>query len=110
MNYKIIPTETFKREVRRLAKLYPNIKNDLQALHQDLVQNPKTGTPLRHKTYKLRVKNTDIKKGKRSGYRVITFVQDEIYTVKLLMIYSKARTLDISDQEIQLILAKEGLE
>lgn len=110
MNYKIIPTETFKKEARRLAKFYPNIKSDLQTLHQELVKNPKAGDSLGNKINKLRIRNTDIKRGKRSGYRVITFVQDEICTIRLLTIYEKARTADISNQEIQLILTNEGLE
>lgn len=52
MNYKIIPTEHFKQQVRMLQKDYPNIRHDLQELHRMLVENPKCGKPLGKKSIK----------------------------------------------------------
>jgi mRNA-degrading endonuclease RelE of RelBE toxin-antitoxin system len=36
MNLKIIPTESFKREAKRLKKKYPRIAESLKELKKDL--------------------------------------------------------------------------
>jgi len=64
MSSKIIPTETFKIQVKTLQKKYPHIRKDLS---QRLKQNPKTGKALVRGVYKLRLGSSDISKGKRSG-------------------------------------------
>jgi mRNA-degrading endonuclease RelE of RelBE toxin-antitoxin system len=109
MNYKVIPTEYFKQQVRLLQKDYPHIRHDLKELHKMLIADPKCGKALGKKVYKIRLKNSDIVKGKRSGYRVISYVVDEDAKIRLLTIYAKSRKIDISDEEILLILRKEGL-
>jgi len=109
MSYKIIPTETFKAQVRALQKRYPRIRQDLKDLSKRLKQNPKSGKALGRGVYKLRVRSSDISKGKRSGYRVINFVTDELEKVRLLTIYIKPKKATITDTEILSILRKEGL-
>ncbi len=109
MSYKIIPTEEFKQQVRILIKDYPHIKNDLKTLHKMLTENPKTGSPLGRKSYKIRLKCSDISKGKRGGYRIITFINDGKMKVHLLTIYIKTRKSTVSDEEIKAILDREGL-
>jgi len=109
MNYKIIPTEHFMQEVLELKKVYPNIRNDLKELVSILNQNPKSGTPLGGKVYKIRLKNSDLKKGKSGGYRVITYIIDELQKVRLLTIYAKPRKATISDKEIRTILKNEDI-
>jgi len=109
MNYKIIPTEYFMQQVRELKKFYPNIRNDLKELVTELNQNPKSGTPLGNKVFKIRLKNTDIHKGKSGGYRVITYVIDESQKIRLLAIYAKPRKATISNKEIMTILKHEDI-
>ena len=67
MSYKIIPTETFKAQVRALQKKYPHIRKDLEDLSRRLKQNPKGGKALGRGVYKLRLRISNISKGKRSG-------------------------------------------
>jgi len=109
MSYKVIPTEYFKQQVLHLQKKYPHIRKDLKNLHAMLMENPKCGTPLGKKAYKIRLKCSDLVKGKRSGYRVITFVIDENKKIRLLTLYAKSQKISISDDEIKQILHKEGL-
>lgn len=90
-------------------KVYPNIRKDLKELSTMLKQDPKAGKPLGKKVYKIRLKSTDIAKGKRSGYRVITYVIDEQQKVRLLTIYAKPRKANISDKEIMNILKSEAI-
>ena len=109
MNYKIIPTEYFKQQARELMKYYPNIRKDLKELSRMLKENPKSGKPLGKKVYKVRLRSSDIAKGKRSGYRVITYVLDEQKIIRILTIYAKPRKANITDKEIINILQQEDL-
>jgi len=109
MNYKIIPSEYFKQQVRELGKVYPSIRRDLKELSSMLKENPKAGKPLGKKVYKIRLKSSDIGKGKRSGYRVISYVIDELQNIRLLTIYAKPRRANITDGEILAILRKENI-
>lgn len=109
MNYKIIPSEYFKQQVRELMKVYPNIRKDLKELSSMLKENPRAGKPLGKKVYKIRLKSSDIAKGKRSGYRVISYVIDEQQKIRLLTIYAKPRKATISDKEIMAMLKKEEI-
>jgi mRNA-degrading endonuclease RelE of RelBE toxin-antitoxin system len=109
MNYKIIPSEYFKQQVRELRKVYPGIRRDLKELSAMLKENPKAGKPLGRKVYKIRLKSSDMGKGKRSSYRVISYVIDEQQKIRLLTIYAKPRKANISDKEILAILKKEDI-
>ncbi len=109
MSYKIIPTETFKSQVRSLQKKYPRIRQDLKNLSKRLKQNPKSGKALGRGIYKLKLGSADLARGKRRGYRIISYVTDDIEKVCLLTIYIKPRKATITDNEILSILRKEGL-
>ncbi|WP_425430010.1 type II toxin-antitoxin system RelE/ParE family toxin [Desulfamplus magnetovallimortis] len=58
-----------------------------------------------YSVYKVRIKNSDNNKGKRSGYRLIYYVKkgDEVI---LLTLYSKSEQGDISSQEVCAIIDK----
>ena len=45
----------FDKHAKRLAKKYPNIKNDLAKLFKSLEANPNQGTSLDNKFYKIRL-------------------------------------------------------
>ncbi|MBI4777562.1 hypothetical protein HY792_01360 [Candidatus Desantisbacteria bacterium] len=109
MSYKIIPTEHFKQQVRTLQKSYSHIRNDLEELSNILKQNPKEGTALGKGIYKIRLASSDVHKGKKGGYRIITYVVDEEQKIRLLTIYIKPKKATITDGEIMWILKKEGL-
>ncbi len=101
MNFSIIPTPPFEKELKQLAKKYPSIKKDMADLVSRLLQEPKTGTPLGHNCYKIRMAVTSKGQGKSGGARVITFVQVIETTIFLLSIYDKADTENISDKELK---------
>ena len=109
MSYKVIPTEYLKQQVLELKKNYPNIRRDLKELSGILKLNPKSGKSLGKKVYKIRLKSSDISKGKRGGYRIITYVIDEQEIVRILTIYAKPRKANISDKEIMSILQEEEI-
>ncbi len=106
MSVEILTTENFRREVKRLIKKYPSIKNDLTRLHQQLLLNPRLGTPLGWNCFKIRLPIKSKAKGKSGGARVIThlLVSVEIEQVYLMSIYDKSEFDSISDKELKRLI------
>jgi len=71
MNFSVIPSEKFKKEVRRLTKKFPSLKAELTALAQSLSAEPTNGTSLGDGIYKIRLAIKSKGKGKSGGARVI---------------------------------------
>jgi mRNA-degrading endonuclease RelE of RelBE toxin-antitoxin system len=110
MIYKIVPTHTFGRELKRLAKKHRSIKNDVELLGEQLEENPIMGDEVIEHCYKIRMAITSKNKGKSGGARVITYVYVAEETVFLLSIYDKGEQEDISNQELKELIEALGLE
>ncbi|MBX2967673.1 MAG: type II toxin-antitoxin system RelE/ParE family toxin [Cyclobacteriaceae bacterium] len=104
MSYNIIAIPKFKKELKKLAKKYASLKNDLTALFESLEANPRQGTPLGNNCYKIRLAITSKSKGKSGGARVITNVIVTVNTVYLLSIYDKSNKETLSDKELSELL------
>lgn len=100
MHYNILTIPEFDKNVKKLAKRFHKIKDDLTELTEELQTNPKLGTPLINNCYKIRVVNSSIPAGKRKGFRVITYHIDTNNNLYLLSIYSKSDTETLTDAEI----------
>ncbi len=55
MSYKIIPTHRFEKELKRLAKKFPSLKNDFAQLIDVITENPESGTFIGNNCYKIRL-------------------------------------------------------
>ncbi len=108
MNYKIIATPRFKRELKRLVKKYRSLKEEYADLVTKLEQNPITGDPLGHDCYKVRLAIATKGKGKSGGARVVTHVVVKGTTVFLLFLYDKSEMESITEK--QLLQLIKGLE
>ena len=68
-------TPESKKNLKKLAKRYRNIRLDFQSILEELQKGNFLGDRLsgygNQFLYKVRVKNTNIKKGKSAGYRLI---------------------------------------
>ena len=100
----------FENELYRLSKKYRNIRADVEPIIQQLqagnfIGDRLSGLGSDYLIYKVRLKNSNLKKGKRAGYRLIYLVESET-NVLLLTIYSKTEQEDISVNEIKQILAE----
>lgn len=104
MNFEISYTDNFEREVRKLAKKYRSIKNDLGRLIDDLRKNPLQGTPIGKDCYKVRLAIFSKGRGKSGGARVITHVHVAGAQVYLLSVYDKSDQESISDKELLALL------
>ena len=98
--YRLIPSKKFIKQIKRYSKKFHSLADDLEELYNLLSNNPKSGVSKGNNIYKIRLKNSDLKKGKSAGYRVITYVIDENEKIYLLTLYSKNEIENISDQEI----------
>ncbi len=108
MNYNIIITRRFGKEIKRLLKKFPSLKDEFARLIDSLYQNPASGTPLGQNCYKIRISIRSKGKGKSGGARVITNVYWENETVYLLTIYDKSEKPDLLPGELEDMIA--GLE
>lgn len=105
---KIALTPRFKRDLKDLSKRYHSIRTDLQPLIDRLQLGETPGDETigsRDKVFKVRLKNSNIQKGKSGGYRVIYYVKTEIETI-LVTIYSKSDFSDVSNETIEDAIAQ----
>jgi mRNA-degrading endonuclease RelE of RelBE toxin-antitoxin system len=99
-------TPEFKRNLRHLAKKYPHVRIDLQTIFDALSEGKREGDKIpgvQYDVYKVRAKNTDAKKGKSGGYRLIYQVVSA-KEVTLVTIYSKTEQGDIAAKMIKQII------
>lgn len=99
-------TPEFKRNLRGLAKKYRHVRSDVEPVITQLQVGEFIGDQVRGTSYtifKARVQNSDIQKGKSSGYRLIYQVKTPAEVV-LVTIYSKLDQGDISPEQIRRIL------
>ena len=106
MSYRIEVSETFRHQLKRLAKKYLSLKNEYAGLIKSLEENPFLGTPIGNNCYKIRIAIASKGKGKSGGARVITniFVSAEI--IYLLSIYDKSEKENLSEKELQKLLSE----
>jgi len=112
MNYKIVPTEDFDRNVKPLAKKYQSFIEDLKKFKKELLSNPDMGEKLGGNIHKVRMSIASKGKGKRGGARVITcnvLINIEHTKIYLLAIYDKGEQDSISAKEIEILKRRNGL-
>jgi mRNA-degrading endonuclease RelE of RelBE toxin-antitoxin system len=109
MSFRVVVTDAFKKQAKKIAKKYPSLKSDLSQLIHSLEENPKQGEALGKDCYKLRMAITSKGRGKSGGSRVITCVKIVNKTAYLLSIYDKYQKESISDKELAELLRLAGL-
>ena len=105
---EIALTPRFKRDLRDLNKRYRSIRIDLQSLIEQLQTGEIPGdrvTGLEYPVFKVRLKNSNIQKGKSGGYRVVYYLKTEEKII-LTTIYSKSDFTDVSNDTIDDAIAQ----
>lgn len=103
---KIVYTPEFKRNLRILAKKYRHIRSDIQPVIKKLQAGEFPGDQIQETgftLFKVRVQNSDIGKGKRSGYRLIYYIITPI-NITFVTIYSKTDQSDIPAEKVRHII------
>lgn len=100
---QIALTPRFKRDLRELAKRYRSIRTDLQPLIEQLQAGEIPGDRIagvKYQVFKVRLKNSNIQKGKSGGYRVIYYLKTD-QEIILATIYSKSDISDVNNEIIE---------
>lgn len=101
MSYSIILTYRFEKELKRLAKKFPTLKNEFAELIAEIIHAPATGTFIGNNCYKIRLPIASKGKGKSGGARVITYLYIETEIVYLLTIYDKSEKENLKPNELK---------
>jgi len=99
-------TAQFKKDLKRFYRKYPNVRNDIQPLLDNLQQGDFQGNQVPgvgYTVYKVRVRSTDQTKGKSGGYRVIYYLRT-VKSVVLLRIYHKSVRSDLPADVIRQVI------
>lgn len=99
-------TAKFQRNVKKIAKKYRSIRDDVQPLIEQLQAGELPGdriSGIDYKIYKVRIKNSAVQKGKSGGYRLIYYVKT-LDKIILLTIYSKSEQEDVLVEDIHRIV------
>ena len=99
-------TQTFDKQAKKLAKKYPNLKNDLITFINGFEQLHLSATQIKKAIYKIRIKNSDKNKGKSAGYRVYYYLVHE-ETLYMLTIYDKSQIEMIDETYLDQIIQEE---
>ena len=103
---KVEASPTFKRNIKTLGEKYRSIRQDVEAVIKQLQNGELPGdkiTGVGYSVFKLRVKNSDVTKGKSGGYRLIYYCQTATGII-LLTIYNKSERVDIAAEDIRKII------
>ena len=106
MNYKIETIPRFEKDVKKLKKKFPKIKNDLVNFVNQLLLNPKMGIDLGENIFKVRIPNSSIPTGKSGGFRIITYYKKDSI-LYLVTIYSKTEQDNILTDKLKRIIKEE---
>jgi len=101
-------TPRFQRDLRTLAKRYRNIRKDIGPVIQQLQSGELPGDRIprmEYEIFKVRIKNSDIQKGKSAGYRAIYYLKTSD-SIVLVTIYSKSDLSDIAAETVREILTQ----
>lgn len=106
MNFEVIITPRFKRDIKSLVKKYVSLKEEFIKLVAELEENPGLGTSLGNNCYKIRLSIASKGKGKSGGGRVITHIVIKEQSVFLLTIYDKSEKENITNKELKEFLSQ----
>ena len=100
-------SEAFKRQLKRLSRRYRQIIKDIKPIVDALIADEIPGDKITGTTYtlyKVRAKNSDSKRGKSGGYRIIYYLKTDTKCI-LITLYSKSDQGDITASELSRLLA-----
>jgi len=107
--YEIAPSTPFQASLHQLTRQYPHAADDVQACLESLRIFPDQGSPIpgwRRHVWKLRINSTDIRRGKRYGFRLIYLLEGRV--IYPLFVYAKTKKEDVSHEEILRMLRQIG--
>jgi len=105
--YAVIEQELYKKAIKKLSKNYRNIKSDMKDFLKSINTKDDLGIELKSNVFKVRIKNSDKNKGKSAGYRLISYLAIIENELHLLYIYDKSSLANVTEKEIDELIAKQ---
>jgi mRNA-degrading endonuclease RelE of RelBE toxin-antitoxin system len=105
MSYSVLTIPPFDKQLKRLYKKYPSLKQEFLKLIESLEQNPEQGITVGKNCFKIRLAIASKAKGKSSGPRIITNIVLSDEVVYLLSIYDKSDKENLTDKELKELLS-----
>lgn len=96
---KVFFAEHFKKQLKKLKKKYPHVKEDLLEIIE--IFNPKNAISIGRSIYKIRIPSTDMRKGKSGGFRAYIYFYVRKDILMPLCIYAKSGTESITENELK---------
>jgi hypothetical protein len=100
----VVYTQNFKRRAKRLFAKYRSLRQDLENLEQEILENPRLGESLGANIFKVRLKV----KSKGGGLRIIIYLIQEFeagFRIYYLTVYDKSEEESISKSDILQIVS-----
>ncbi len=116
MSCKVILTDSFKRDAKKLAKKYRSLGQDIRLLVDELQNDPYLGNRITPNVYKARIAIKSKGRGKSGGGRVVYYVNltieennNEDINIYLLAIYDKSVMNNIPTYIIDSLIRDSGI-
>ena len=96
----VVYTPEFKRNLRQFAKKYRHIREDIAAIIDQLAAGGTPGdqiTGVGYEVYKVRGPNSDARKSKSGGYRVIYHVKPTAPAIRGIIAVQETSKGDVSE-------------
>jgi mRNA-degrading endonuclease RelE of RelBE toxin-antitoxin system len=103
---EVIALPSFNRSISALRKKYRRVTKDIKPVIAQLENGETPGdqiTGIGYPVFKVRVRNTDVQRGKSGGYRVIYYLKTPT-SVLLLTLYSKSDQDDVAVADLRDII------
>ena len=110
MSVRVDSFSEFKGRLKRLARKFRSLPDEVDALTERLTENPRQGKSLGAGLYKLRLGSASKGGGKSGGFRVITYYVEQTAegeTVYLVTIYDKSEEDSITKDVLLELLSRE---
>lgn len=107
MSFKVIPTPTFAKSLKTLAKRHKSMKADMKAFVEGLEEDPIQGVELSPGVRKIRMAIKSKGGGKSGGARVITYnvlVSEQEGKIHLLEVYDKSEYTSVKEEVLKEIV------
>jgi mRNA-degrading endonuclease RelE of RelBE toxin-antitoxin system len=103
------------RQLRRLTKKFPKLPQDLNAALEEIRENEpaKKGDPIpgfAKSVWKKRFGSSDLRRGKRGGFRLVYHCTEGLSVATPLLLYPKSETADVTAKEIRRALREGNLQ
>lgn len=103
---QVVAAPVFTHFLKHLAKKYAHVRKDIEPLIEQLESGETPGDQVKgvkHAVYKVRVKNSDVAKGKSGGYRVIYYIKAAEQII-LIAIYAKTELANLQTEIIKRLI------